>query len=50
MKRLILNTLASTGLVGAQAQSIFSDTLGGALMGAAIGEIASGNCHNQSLN
>jgi hypothetical protein len=50
MKRLILIILASSGLVGAQAQSIFSDPLGGALMGAAIGGVASCNCHNQLLN
>jgi len=50
MKRLILIILASSGVVGAQAQSVISDALGGALMGTMIGGIAGGNCHNQSLN
>ena len=50
MKRLILIILASSGVVGAQAQSVISDALGGALMDTMIGDIAGGNCHNQSLN
>jgi hypothetical protein len=50
MKRLILIILASSGLVGAQARSIFSDPLGGAPMGAAIGGTTSGNCHHEPLN
>ncbi len=47
MKRLILIILASTGLAGAQAQSVIPDMLGGAAVGAVIGGIAGGNCHNQ---
>jgi hypothetical protein len=46
MKRLILIILASSGLAGAQAQSVVPDALGGALLGTVIGGIAGGNCHN----
>ena len=46
MKRLILIVLASSGLAGAQAQSVIPDALGGALVGTVIGGIAGGNCHN----
>jgi hypothetical protein len=50
MKRLILITLASSGLADAQAHPIISDVLGGALMGTVIGRFAGGNCYNQPLN
>jgi len=50
MRRLILIILASGGLTGAQAQSVLSDALGGALMGTVIGGIAGGNCHKLSIN
>jgi uncharacterized membrane protein YeaQ/YmgE (transglycosylase-associated protein family) len=50
MKRLILIVLVSCGLVGAQAQSVIPDALGGGLMGTMIGGIAGGNCDNQPLN
>jgi hypothetical protein len=50
MKRLILIILASSGLVGAQAQPIISDAPGGALMGTSIGGFACSNRYNQTLN
>jgi hypothetical protein len=50
MKRLILIVLVSCGVLSAQAQSVISDALGGALISTMIGGLAGGNCHNQSLN
>ena len=46
MKRLILIVVASSGLVGAQAQLFSPEAVGGALMGTVIGGLAGGNCHN----
>ena len=46
MRRLIVIILASSGLAGAQAQSVIPDALGGALVGTVIGGVAGGNCHN----
>ena len=43
MKKLILITLASSGLMGAQAQLFSPDALGGALVGTVIGGVVGGN-------
>lgn len=46
MKRLILVTLMSCGLTGAQAQLFSPEALSGAFLGTMIGGIAGGDCHH----
>ena len=46
MKKLILITLASSVLAGAQAQLFSPEAFGGALLGTVIGGIAGSNCHH----